>query len=258
MEVALIPPYSMLHVLEGRKYRMLLPECLKHNAYRRAYPKDDQCFTILDNGMFEGNAMSYEGLIELAIQYDVDEIVMPDVRGDGEKTLSLVDEFLEVYCSMKFEDKTPGLMIVAQTPTVDDIAKFITSAIYLEQKHFGRGGVFTYGIPRRLAEGSSDPDMRVNIADWLQVMAPRNPVHLLGFARTGIHHENFNELVMLSGRVRSIDTDAPFVWGTRSASLEHDNMSLERPLNYFQLPAFRFDRGVTMDNIDVLDRWAHA
>jgi len=260
MEVALIPPYCMLDaVLPGRKYRMLLPECLKHVAYKRSYQRLESGFTMLDNGMFEHEAMSNEALIELGLEYNVDELVMPDVRGDMDQTFSRVEEFLNVYCAMKFEDNEPGLMIAFQVTNVDEIPKFITRATALEYEYFNRRGVFTYGIPRRLAEGLGQSDMRVIIADWLQVMAPHNPVHLLGFARTSIQHIlSSNEIVMLSKRVRSIDTDAPFVWSTRGAHLEYDSLMVERPLNYFQLPSFRFDRGVVMDNIETLDRWAHA
>jgi hypothetical protein len=78
----------------------------------------------------------------------------------------------------------------------------------------------------------------------------------LGYARTV---SDFNEIRYLSEapQVRSMDTDAPFVW-TAEGRMLGDNTRWERQPNYFELPVDAFESNRLGANIDMLDWWARA
>jgi hypothetical protein len=249
MDVALIPPYSMMHTIVGRRYYMLLPSSLTNLNYR-AFHNDlitTKSYVILDNGMFEDSMMSNDRLIDLANMWQVDEVVMPDVRGDMEGTLKAVDQFLNMFTLINF-DKTPSLMVVIQVQRKDQIEEFLQRAGDLERLHFGRHGVFTYGIPRRLAE-DIDREVRIRTAAQVCIYFPNNHIHLLGYART----RGVNEIAALSGMVRSIDTDAPYVWAANHALLGGPGV-YERPERYMDMKSI--PDTYLQRNIATLNRWS--
>jgi hypothetical protein len=257
MQVALIPPVSQLHRIVDRKFQMALPDVLKSRVYEASYQslcQDDDKFTILDNGMFETSRLSYEGLINLAIRLGVDEIVMPDTRFDMEGTLIDVDGFLDMYIESVAADCDISLQIVVQVGSISQIPDFIWSALELEMRHFGSTNIFTFGIPRRFVERFGD-QARCAVVDTIQGVCT-NQIHLLGYARTV---SDFNEIRYLSEapQVRSMDTDAPFVWTAESRMLG-DNTRWERQPNYFELPVDAFESNRLGANIDMLDWWARA
>jgi len=252
MEVALIPPYSMMHTVRDRKYQMMLPSCLVNPTYRQFYNDIiGKSYVILDNGMFEDSMMSNDRLIDLANMWQVDELVMPDVRGDINGTFEAVDSFLNMFTLINF-DKTPNLMIVVQIDSVDQIEEFIQEAAKMEMAIFGRHGFFTFGIPRRLAEDIY-PDIRVRIAAYISLYLPDNHIHLLGYSRVKQH--GVNEIQALSGMARSMDTDAPYVWACANASLTN-RTAYERSAHYMDVTSIS-DR-LLQDNISTLDRWSRG
>jgi hypothetical protein len=253
MQVALIPPYNYVAFTGIRPMQMILPSLLKNTFYRIAYsPKImNESFVILDNGMYEDNMMSNENLIELVDRWQVDELVMPDVREDMNGTLEATDTFLNMYEQVQL-DKEPSLMAVIQVEREIDIPEFIKRMIGIEHNHFGPNK-FSWGIPRRLVE-KFGPHIRMHIVDTLEEMAPEYPIHLLGYARNGDHPNVFNEVRALAWRVRSIDTDAPFVWACHDADIRMDSTPHERPSNYDGL--ISIDRNLIRTNIKALDAWA--
>src|SRR5882724_298983 len=256
MQVALIPPVCQLHRITNRKYQMVIPEALSSGIYRSTYRYMRNKFILLDNGMFESCVWGYETLIALALEYQVDEIVMPDVRDEMNGTLQMTDSFLDMFCDSEAVDKKIGLQIVVQYSEISQVHDFISAALEMEWRHFGAHGVFTFGILRRLVEKSGDY-ARVSVADMISLTAPKNPIHLLGYAR--LHNPTFNEVQVLANnkQVRSIDTDAPFVWSARQ-SLLSDGVPRQRQERYFHLEPFLFEKDLLDKNIKLLDEWANG
>jgi hypothetical protein len=252
VQVALIPPYQYLETIGLRPIQMILPSCLKDPRYRNAYSltRMAESFVIMDNGMFEDDRKSNEDLIEMIDRWQPDEFVMPDVHGDMLMTISVVESFLRMFEQIELK-KRPRLQIVIQLNSVGYVQRFIEQALEI-QDTFG-GGTFTFGIPRWLAQRFGQY-IRMYIVDWLDDLAPGQDVHLLGYARNGNHPSVFNEVELLADRVRSIDTDAPYVWAQRNAPLNVNTM-FERPIDYYSRNDGDIDDLIN-DNIKMLDGWA--
>jgi len=87
-------PFAYLH-MTGPKM-LILPQLLKNERYSEFVLKY-KGYKILDNGAFENKVpISHEEILELAYTYNVQEIVLPDVWRDGQKTVSLHKEFMTV------------------------------------------------------------------------------------------------------------------------------------------------------------------
>jgi hypothetical protein len=257
MQVALIPPINQLAWTRVRPLQMILPSSLKNVHYRNRYNPNTRLsgqFVILDNGMFESGMMSNEDLIELADKWQVDELVMPDVRGNMEATLAAVDRFLNMFEQVKL-DKEPSLMVVVQISHREQIAEFIEVAMNLFFLVHKLPNNLTFGIPRRLAEELGNT-IRVEIASAIVQRTNNVPVHLLGYARTGDLPTIFNEVALLSNTARSIDTDAPFVWAYNESRMELDPTPFERPLGYEGLTGI--NENYIWMNIKTLDGWARG
>jgi hypothetical protein len=257
MQVALIPPTNYLTYTTNRPLQMILPARLKSMHYRHRYNPEWRLsdeFVILDNGMFEDDTMSNENLIELADKWQVDELVMPDVRGDMRATIDASTKFLNMFEQIKF-DKEPSLMIVVQVSHRAEVDEFIGRALNMFYIEHGLSNNLTFGIPRRLAE-TLNPEIRIEIMTEIRACVENVPVHLLGYARNASHARIFNEVALLADHVRSIDTDAPFVWAYNESRIELDPTPFERPLGY--------DRMIDIDdvyiraNIKTLDGWANG
>jgi hypothetical protein len=242
---------------DSRPLQMVLPERLKNAHYRNRYHPEwrptDQ-FVILDNGMFEKDMMSNENLIELADRWKPNELVMPDVRGNATATLLAIDKFLNMYEQVELSCN-PSLMAVVQVREFDVINDFIKRVAEIYYVVHNMQAPLTFGIPRRLAE-TLGSHIRVTIAAAIRDILPQVNVHLLGYARNGIAPSKFNEVSLLSSLVRSIDTDAPFVWAHYGSELRTDPTAYERPANYENL--IETDRRLIKANVKILDGWAHA
>jgi hypothetical protein len=95
-------------------YFMILSWLLKEKIYYDFYKKykeiHPKSFYILDNGAAEDKLMSNKQLIEMADYIKANEIVLPDVYGDGVKTIDLVTEFIDENCDRSFDYKLMGVL----------------------------------------------------------------------------------------------------------------------------------------------------
>lgn len=259
MEVALIPPYSQLQYLKKRHYQMMLPACLTSQTYRETFlsVQVGENHVLMDNGMFESDkSLTYTSLIDLTDKWLPNELVMPDVRCDMEGTLSATSDFATkfMHCSA-FE--TTDLMCVIQIKDFEDIPRFLAQMLTI-QKYVYPSGIrkFTIGIPRRLTETLGGM-ARISVVSWIQSLGLDNPIHLLGYSRASATSAA-DEIKALWNQVRSIDTDAPFVWTWRGLELGHSQQAPERPNDYMDIPTWELDQSRLQYNIYLLDRWAQG
>jgi hypothetical protein len=267
LQLALIPPVSMLHHLVSRELQMCLPEGLDNSEmYRQTYKylgTHPGCYVILDNGMFEsGEYMGDFDLLQYAKEYKVDEIVMPDVRGRSEDTLEAQRHFMRIFhraYGMTPPSKTPNLMSVIQGHTVREAEEHVLKVAdsWACEMVRGRYGKVVFGIPRRMSEDTGERSGRIDLVEMIAShYGPMFPIHLLGLSRS-----NPRELQYIAREfgefVRGIDTDAPFVWTAEKKHLDADDTA-ERQEDYLSMEASHFPGPLVRHNIDTLEKWCRG
>jgi hypothetical protein len=181
---------------------------------------------------------------------------MPDVRGKSEQTLSLSADFATEFARTK-HFPTTDLMMVIQIEKFEELPRFMAQVDYIQKQIFPAGNrMFTIGIPRRLTE-TLGFRARIHIVEFLSQAGWKNPFHLLGFSRA-TPPVKYNEIKALWVRVRSMDTDAPFVWAYNSIGMRSDRTPPERPKDYMNLAEEHLHSPRVYDNILALDGWAHG
>lgn len=242
MKLALIPPIDMLEIAADFEYQLMLPHLIDNDRYAYAYNqfgRDATMYVILDNGAAEGITLDSNRLMEIAFQYSVDEIVLPDMMGDGPATRVVAQEFIDEYRSSWYD----SFMYVVQGNSVDNA---LSEALWAAQHR----DIDVIGLPRLLTEGHG-PFARHDIATTLYDSGVRKPVHLLGASP--------KYPMELSGSnwpktVRSTDTSSPFNFAHRNKYLDVA-ADISRPTDYFNLPWDAFNQYALNRNIDLLKEW---
>jgi hypothetical protein len=267
VQLALIPPVSMLHHTVSRELQMALPAGLRSSEmYRKHYKYLGQhpgCYVILDNGMFEdGKCQTDFELISLAKEYKVSEIVMPDVRGDSDGTLHAQIHFMRIFhqaYGLAPRDRVPNLMSVIQGRTVREAEEHVLKVAdsWACEMVRGRYGKVVFGIPRRMSEDTGDRGGRLDLVEMIAShYGPMFPIHLLGVSRSNPREvqyvaREFKEFV------RGVDTDAPFVWTAANKHLDTGD-SVERQDDYLDMDPSNFSGPLVRHNIDTLERWCRG
>ncbi|MCW3134511.1 MAG: hypothetical protein N2V78_09315 [Methanophagales archaeon] len=87
-------PFAYLH-LTGPAM-LVLPQLFENETYSEFVHKYEG-YIILDNGAFENKTpISNDKILDLAKEYEVNEIVLPDVWREGNRTFLLHRQFMEV------------------------------------------------------------------------------------------------------------------------------------------------------------------
>ena len=254
MQVALIPPTSMLYMITEQPLHMVIPEGLKLSAYRNFYKIMSQRPTatlMLDNGAFEATGpqgpLNNEQLVRLIFEYEIDKFVLPDYLANMGPTLAAAEQFLHVWNlhQQTVEQKPINFVAPIQGADLNELKFCIERFCQLEEDF---EIPLTFGLPRWQAD-EIDRHIRLTLADWIAAHVP-HPIHLLGLSPAWpsecMYH---NELVS------SIDTSAPFVWAAAGLRLGKDERPAERPTNYFSLDSRLVDEELAKQNIDVMRRW---
>lgn len=91
---------------------ILLHKLIDNEYYRNYYinNKDNGKWKVIDNSAYElGSGLDSELLLEWAEKINASEIIIPDVYGDKDETLKLMNDFLKKYPNCKYK-----LMVVPQ------------------------------------------------------------------------------------------------------------------------------------------------
>jgi hypothetical protein len=252
MQVAIIPPACLAERIQHRQFQMLVPEMLKYSKLAKAYQDLRECYTILDNGMFEKESIGMEELLDVAMWYHCNEVIVPDTYRDLGFTINQLETFLRLF---EQTDYDLDLMVVMQVRNFEEIPIFVRRASHA--MHGAGIEQFTFGLPRKMNEdmGSMARAIAVN---HIREQCPEEEVqiHLLGLSRVHNLAGPLHEVHILRDKVRSIDTDAPFVWATEDASLTWPNFNPERSERYFALDVTNFPIHLVDQNIEALDKAA--
>jgi hypothetical protein len=179
-------------------------------------------------------------LIKTARYIRADEIVVPDIMGNAQKTIALAYKF------EAFAESNMNYMGVVQGKNIAEIIKCATALSFLEY-------ITVLGLPRVLAN-TIHRDIRVNFCESLRDMYDRQlPIHCLGSS------EDPAEVMSLARtQARSIDTSVPFVAAYKK---QHINLFAydKRQKNYFDLPMPDLaTRELVEDNVRTYLAWARA
>lgn len=96
IEVVFIPPLSMLNVATHQRYQLVLPQLVQDPRYREYLDIQaailDKHF-ILDNGAAENVKTDPKVLLQIADDWLVQELAVPDILGDQEGTIYELNKF---------------------------------------------------------------------------------------------------------------------------------------------------------------------
>jgi len=238
-KLALIPPFELLEYTDQTRVQLMLPHLVMNPVYDYVYSKhckDENQYVILDNGEAEGEHFPTYGLIDMALSYGVDELVIPDTIGDRVSTIEKANAFLYEF-DQRVEDNLKlnymSLMFVAQGDSIQEFMQSIAWAATQQR-------IDVIGLPRHALETCQDPHVRAYLADFIMTEAPGKRVHLLGTAPWHITEIRDN---VWCENVRSVDTSAPFNYAYANRKIRMGT-KISRPRDYFDLPieAFSEDR----------------
>jgi hypothetical protein len=172
MKIAhILPPM----IIDGRsapyldQYHLLLPSLAPSQNYRNVY-REAPGFKIMDNGIAEGDRVSFAHQMYVARVLGCEELVLPDVMKQDDKTLTAVAEVFYEAFQKRNEHK---YMFVAQGKTVMECIHCVERALNMFP-----GIINSIGVPRHIV--SEGLDARVRIAEHIRNMSPNRPIHLLG------------------------------------------------------------------------------
>jgi hypothetical protein len=252
MRLALIPPVSLLGATFRTDYQLMLPQLCDNPTYAGAYRshcKDPRTYVILDNGAAEGHAPNKIELLQYANRFKVDEIVLPDVLGDMNKTLELSRECLD-YMHMTTTIKQFNTMFVCQGADQFEFVERADIAARWPE-------VTSIGIPRHTLVTCDNKLARVSIANILQSGERFNKqIHFLGASPFSPTEAKLlaDPSVTTQRLVRGMDTSMPFNYAYKLMNLR-DGVVVNRVDDYFSLPSDAFDVGFLQQQIDTYLKW---
>jgi hypothetical protein len=257
MQVALIPPTSMLYMVAEQPLHMVIPEGLKLSGYRNFYKVLSQKPTttlMLDNGAFEAASpqgpLSDDQLIQMIFEYNIDKFVLPDYLADAHKSVDAAERFLHVWNLHQQTIRHKPIQFIAAVQGGDEEQLKVCIEKYCQLEEDFEIPL-TFGLPRWLAD-EIGRHVRITLADWIATHVP-HPIHLLGMCPDWP-----NEIQYHNELVASIDTSAPFSWAIAGMRLGIDDRPVERTANYFSTDSRLVDEELVTRNIDTLWRWANG
>jgi hypothetical protein len=248
-----IPPFQMMgEPSMGTAFRhLMLPHLIYNPMYSNFFSKAKNLgqYIILDNGKAEHVQISHEKLAGIAWSYKVDELVLPDSMGDPEETQSLARLFLGEHrgslpVKMKIGYALQGRTEFELKEAYDTLRK--STRLY--------DSIDVLYIPR-LVVTPDNPRARVNTAAYIfdKERLPK-PIHFLG---ASVHAIDEGKWVRdgLGGRIRSMDTSAPFVYALRGAYI-NDGSRIQRDIDtYFTSQWPEGLRHIAKVNMEIMNAW---
>lgn len=246
--IALIPPHSMVEDYSG-KYYLYLPQLFdtnpKYDRFVETTHKSNS-FTILDNGAFEGYTATSREIMDLAIKYNVDELVVPDVIGDCNETLVKIGYFASATKKIRTSMDSPrSYMAVVQGKSFAEAWSMVQAV----NQNFPF--ITTLGIPKHLVK-TVGIKTRVDLVRRItSTYGDKYHIHFLGSSPLWP-----GEIAEVNYLVRSMDTSMPFVFNFHSKSIAEDMGDFERPDDYFETFKYQYSPVKLDKNIQQIREWA--
>lgn len=271
MKAALIPPVPMLPYFGDGGFHLLLTHLLEKRAYREWYTaqRDQGAYLVLDNSAHElGEGEDAASLMAQAIKMRVQEVVVPDVLFDAEKTIAKAVHAHEVWYEAGHPGMVtlnPALMYVPQAKNIRDYVAccdvLLGLHLYAARRH---------SIRQNCVLGVSK-DYEMWDGGILNVMGHLIPklshyatlgmdvkVHMLGWGRDLWALEKVRKSYPW---IRSTDSAKPFVYALHDIALDEGREIPEypkRPKRYFSLSMDAGQMGIAQRNVVVFKTVAGA
>ena len=194
MKFCSITPLKNTDLMYENEYVMLLAHLSKKSDYYADFARKNNNYKIMDNSIIElGEAFSMQDLVNEAIKCNVDEIILPDVFEDGEKTVKVVKESIEWLRDNNLLGKFK-LMAVCHGKGPKELDDTFTALNNIPE-------IDVIGVPKVLTTWITS---RVKSAEHMTTQTNKE-VHLLGC------WDSLKELKEITDgcKIRSIDTCMP-------------------------------------------------
>lgn len=169
-------------------------------------------YKILDNGAFElGKSVSLSKLVKLASRINANELVLPDVFQNSEKTLKATNEALE-YLESRYPDRPFKLMAVPQGKTFEEwheCFKLFMADSRIDVVAINRDSSRFFGKRYSVLK---------EVEDDIKMDKQGKEIHLLGMG------DNLSEIEYVNKEfpwVRSVDSSFMWILAKISAKQEH-------------------------------------
>ena len=216
------PTLNASEVMGMSSYHLILanevakqPEEWERICYRWRLRGD---FIIIDNGTVEEGMMDLRKIIDYAEMTGADEIILPDVLGDSEKTLQLLYDNLSIISLIPIRRR----MVVAQGKDRDEW----TNCLHKIPVAFS-----SLGFPKRMM-GAKPGERAFMIKELLQRDMTNINFHLLGIL--GDPLTDLRSFQGIGWRIRGIDSAAPVAWAQHDSWLDQDpgpySVDLDKPV----------------------------
>ena len=246
MELALIPPISLLQDTMRTNMQLVLPQLLEirpdfpldiYSLTYKAHCTNPKQYVIMDNGAAEDQQLNNSLLLHIASLYKPDELAIPDVLANGDKTLISTFDFFEAHQNdldrINGERETKlKLGFVAQGKTIEEVIK----TVVLMRLFKWADQIDVIYIPRLLIKETIDPLARIKVYEELyDLYEDCYEYHLFGAST--IWPAEISTASQLPYKIRSMDTSLPYVMAHSKNVIDdliHEEIA--RPKNYFNRP----------------------
>lgn len=202
-------------------YEYILPYFYRRSEeYKEFYLqcKAEGRFSILDNGLFEGETYTKNELVDLINEVKPDIFIVPDEWNDFQKTYDHAKEWSET-----FTNPTTKLMVVLQGETFNEIRLLYTLCYNLGYRHFALNHSSTsydVAFPHKNKLVSKMMG-RIHLVDFMCEKFRKDDVyvHLLGCSlpQEFMYYKGYNFL-------KSVDTSNPILIGASGEEYEEFGM----------------------------------
>ena len=243
-----------LELLEWSKttndYEYILPYFYKrYPEYKEFYLqcKTEGRFSILDNGLFEGETYTTDDLLELIKSLNPDIFVVPDEWNDWSKTYEHAQEWI------KLKDQLPtdtNLMVVLQGESFEEIRRLYKFNYNLGYRYFAlnhSSSAYNKLFPHKNYLVSKMMGRIQTVHQMAEVFHNDVYVHLLGASlpQEFMYYEGYNF-------IKSVDTSNPILHGVKKEYYNKFGM-ISKPKEKMEV---FFDKEV-ISNIDYIQDNVH-
>lgn len=245
MRAALIPPITQLKRFGVGDFHLLLSHLLSDSRYKEHYilQRSMGSYLVLDNSAHEqGEGNDPIELMTQARNIGAQEVVVPDVLFDAERTVEAAISAHEAWGSWFGSDEIPALMYVPQGQNYTEWRECLTDLVRVHRYSANRANMpphLVLGVSKdyemwdgglfRILEETVKP-----LRDHLLSEGVKMQVHMLGWGR------DIKALEIIAHRfpwIRSTDSAKPFVYALSGIRINIDKDTEEypgRPDDYFE------------------------
>lgn len=230
----------------------LAPYALRYPKYKKYFieAKKKGRYVIMDNGVAEGDLISNDIMVNLAIEMKVDEIIIPDEISNYEQTRKMRNDFLDKYYE-KLAAHNIKILSVIQGKTIDE---YLNNYLIL----LNDSRISVIGIPfrmkyKKIMGFSLEEERSINRIDFIANVSTaiwKKEIHCLG-------SNNLKELKILNelNLVRSCDSKLIARYGLNNMNINiNDDKKPEKKLFVTNKLTSKQIK-LTLDNITKLREW---